>query len=206
MRFKNITSIFNFLFSVWQIPVYQFVLGEIIAYQITKNNPNSTSVPTIKTVKGRVVFELQALGVGGGHDVRQQEKSLEIIGKEPELTGRHIARYVRCKELIPEFRGMLDDGSLTMAAAVKKVMDQNCIKLKADGLRKAAGSLSEGEAQKILGVDRPVKPDAEKPVSVKLPAKLYSRFFSDVAAKDVQVILEAALEQYFERKVVLLPG
>ena len=99
MRFKNITSIFNFLFSVWQIPVYQFVLGEIIAYQITKNNPNSTSVPTIKTVKGRVVFELQALGVGGGHDVHQQAKSREIIGKELGLTGRHIARYVRCKEL-----------------------------------------------------------------------------------------------------------
>ena len=82
-------------------------------------------------------------------------------------------------------------------------MDQNCIRLKADKageLRKAAGGLSEGEAQKILGVDQPVKTDAEKPVSVKLPAKLYSRYFSDVAAKDVQGILEEALELYFERK------
>ena len=111
---------------------------------------------------------------------------------------------------------MLDDGSLTMVsavelsylpeeeqAAVKKVMDQNCIRLKADKageLRKAAGSLSEGKAQEILGVDRPVKTDAEKPVSVKLPAKLYSRYFSNVAAKDVQGILEEALEQYFEGK------
>ena len=105
---------------------------------------------------------------------------------------------------------MLDDGSLTMVAAVelsylpeeeqaavKKVMDQNCIRLKADKareLRKAAGSLSVGKAQEILGVDRPVKTDAEKPVSVKLPAKLYSSYFSNVAAKDVQGILEAALE------------
>ena len=163
-----------------------------------------------------ILEELQALNGGGGHDVHQQAKSREIIGKELGLTGRHIARYVRCRELIPEFKDMLDDGSLTMVsavelsylpaeeqAAVKKVMDQNCIRLKADKageLRKAAGSLSEGEAQKILGVDRPVKPDAEKPVSVKLPAKLYSRYFSDVAAKDVQGILEEALELYFERK------
>lgn len=163
-----------------------------------------------------ILEELQALGVGGGHDVHQQAKSREIIGKELGLTGRHIARYIRCNELIPEFKDMLDDGSLTMVAAVelsylpeeeqavvKKVMDQNCIKLKtgkAGELRKAAGSLSEGEAQKILGVDRPVKPDAEKPVSVKLPAKLYSKYFSDVAAKDVQGILEEALELYFERK------
>ena len=163
-----------------------------------------------------ILEELQALNGGGGHDVHQQAKSREIIGKELGMTGRHIARYVRCKELIPEFKDMLDDGSLTMVAAVemsylreeeqaavKKVMDQNCIKLKADKageLRKAAGSLSEGEAQKILGVDRPVKLDAEKPVSVKLPAKLYSRYFSDVAAKDVQGILEEALELYFERK------
>ena len=138
------------------------------------------------------------------------------MGKELGLTGRHVARYVRCKELIPEFKDMLDDGSLTMVsavelsylpaeeqAAVKKVMDQSCIRLKADKageLRKAVGSLSEGKAQEILGVDRPVKTDAEKPVSVKLPAKLYSRYFSNVAAKDVQGILEEALEQYFKGK------
>lgn len=109
-----------------------------------------------------ILAELQALNGGGGHDVHQQAKSRELLGKELGLTGRHVARYVRCKELIPEFKDMLDDGSLTMVSAVelsylpeeeqtavKKVMDQNCIKLKADKageLRKAAGSLSEGKA------------------------------------------------------------
>ncbi len=160
-----------------------------------------------------ILEELRALD-GGGHDVHRQAKSRELVGQELGLTGRHIARYVRCRELIPEFKGMLDDGSLTMVAAVelsylpedeqavvKKVMDQNCIRLKAGKageLRKAAGSLSEGEAQRILGVDRPMKTDAERPVSVKLPAGVYSRYFSDVAVKDVQGILEAALELYFE--------
>ena len=102
-----------------------------------------------------ILTELQALNGGGGHDVHQQAKSRELLGKELGLTGRHVARYVRCKELIPEFKDMLDDGSLTMVsavelsylpeeeqAAVKKVMDQSCIRLKADKageLRKAAG-------------------------------------------------------------------
>lgn len=66
-----------------------------------------------------ILEELQALNGGGGHDVHQQAKSREIIGKELGLTGRHIARYVRCRELIPEFKDMLDDGSLTMVSAVE---------------------------------------------------------------------------------------
>ena len=41
---------------------------------------------------------------------------------------------------------------------------------------------------------------AKKPVVVKLPARVYSRYFSNVAAKEVQGILEAALDLYFERK------
>ena len=139
-----------------------------------------------------ILAELQALNGGGGHDVHQQAKSWELLGKELGLTGRHVARYVRCKELIPEFKDMLDDGSLTMVSAVElSYLPEE---------EQAAGSLSEGKAQEILGVDRPVKTDAEKPVSVKLPAKLYSRYFSNVAAKDVQGILEAAVEQYFKGK------
>ena len=148
-----------------------------------------------------ILEELQALNGGGGHDVHQQAKSRELLGKELGLTGRHVARYVRCLTMVSavELSYLPEEEQ----AAVKKVMDQNCIRLKADKageLRKAAGSLSEGKAQEILGVDRPVKTDAEKPVSVKLPARLYSRYFSNVAAKDVQGILEAALEQYFEGK------
>ena len=139
-----------------------------------------------------ILAELQALNGGGGHDVHQQAKSRELLGKELGLTGRHVARYVRCKELIPEFKDMLDNGSLTMVSAVElSYLPEE---------EQAAGSLSEGKAQEILGVDRPVKTDAEKPVSVKLPAKLYSRYFSNVAAKDVQGILEAAVEQYFKGK------
>ena len=131
------------------------------------------------------------------------------------MTGRNIARYVRCNHLIPAFKDMLDDGSLTIIAGVELsflseeeqeivlgVMEQNCIKLKkdkADKLRAAAGSITKEIVQEVFGVDKPVS-EIKRPVSVKLPAKVYSKYFSNVAAKDVQGILEEALEQYFMRK------
>ena len=110
---------------------------------------------------------------------------------------------------------MLDDGSLTMVAGVEisflsheeqtlvfSVMEKNCIKLKKDmagKLRMAAGSITEETVQSILGLDKPVA-EVRRPVSIKLPAKVYHRYFANTAAKDVQSILEEALDMYFERK------
>lgn len=159
--------------------------------------------------------ELHLLNGDSGHHVHQQAKSRELIGHEYGMTGRNIARYVRCNQLIPAFKEMLDDGSLTMVVGVEVsflapeeqkllhgVMEKNCIKLKketADRLREAAGSITEETVQEILGLNKPVS-EVRKPVSVKLPAKVYHRYFSNVAMKDVQSILEEALDLYFERK------
>jgi hypothetical protein len=83
-------------------------------------------------------------------------------------------------------------------------MERNCIKLKGDAagkLRAASGSITEAGVEELFGVDKPVDVAQDpKPVSVKIPAGVYSRYFSNVAAKDVQGILEAALEQYFTKK------
>ena len=162
-----------------------------------------------------IMEELHLLNGDGGHHVHQQAKSRELIGQEYGMTGRNIARYVRCNHLIPAFKDMLDDGSLTIIAGVELsflseeeqtlvlgVMEQNCIKLKkdtADKLRAAAGAITTESVQSVFGLDKPMS-DAKRPVAVKLPAKVYSRYFANVAAKDVQGILEAALEQYFMRK------
>ncbi len=162
-----------------------------------------------------IMEELHLLNGDGGHHVHRQAKSRELIGQEYGMTGRNIARYVRCDHLIPAFKDMLDDGSLTIIAGVElsflseeeqslvlSVMEQNCIKLKkdkADKLRAAAGSITKEIVQEVFGVDKPVS-EIKRPVSVKLPAKVYSRYFSNVAAKDVQGILEEALEQYFMKK------
>lgn len=66
-----------------------------------------------------ILEELQALNGHGGHHVHQQAKSRELIGQEYGMTGRNIARYIRCNQLIPAFKEMLDDGSLTMVAGVE---------------------------------------------------------------------------------------
>lgn len=162
-----------------------------------------------------IMEELHRLNGDGGHHVHQQAKSRELIGQEYGMTGRNIARYVRCNHLIPAFKEMLDDGSLTMVVGVEVsflspeeqalvygVMEKNCIKLRNDTakrLRAAAGSITEESVQTILGLDKPVA-EVKRPVSVKLPAKVYHRYFANVAAKDVQGILEEALDLYFERK------
>ena len=165
-----------------------------------------------------ILKELHMLsGKAGGHHVHQQAKSRELIGQEYGMTGRNIARYIRCSHLIPAFKDMLDDGSLTMIAGVELsymseeeqslvlgVMEQNCIKLKkdtAEKLRAAAGSITKESVQALFGLDKPVEvSETKRPVSVKLPAKVYSRYFTNVAAKDIQGILEAALDLYFGNK------
>lgn len=162
-----------------------------------------------------IMEELHLLNGDGGHHVHRQAKSRELIGQEYGMTGRNIVRYVRCNHLIPAFKDMLDDGSLTIIAGVElsflseeeqtlvlSVMEQNCIKLKkdtADKLRAAAGAITTESVQSVFGLDKPVS-EVKRPVAVKIPARVYSRYFANVAAKDVQGILEAALEQYFMRK------
>ena len=53
--------------------------------------------------------------------------------------------------------------------------------------------------QEILGLNKPVS-EVRRPVSVKLPAKVYHRYFANVAAKDVQSILEEDLDAWFAGK------
>ncbi len=167
--------------------------------------------------RDEILQELHLLNGDGGHHVHQQAKSRELIGQEYGMTGRNIARYIRCNQLIPAFKEMLDDGIIGLVVGVelsylpkeeqelvKKVLEQNCIKLKSDiagKLRTASGNITEEYVQMLLGVDKPVDMlETRKPVSVKLPAKIYNKYFSDVAVKDVQEILEEALDLYFKKK------
>lgn len=90
-----------------------------------------------------------------------EDKSSERIMRleqEYGMSSRHIARYVRCDRLLPKFKEMLDEGTLTIAAgvdvsflseaeqtAVLDVMEQNSIKLSretAKKLRMSVGSLT----------------------------------------------------------------
>ena len=147
----------------------------------------------------------------------EKGKSQIQIGREYGMAVRNITRYLRCGRLIPEFMGMLDDRRLTIIAGVElsylseaeqrlveRILERNCTSIgvkDARRLREAAGGITEGIVEAVLGVDRPVE-ISDSPVSIRLPGKMYSRYFSDVAAKDVQSIVEEALDQYFLRKGV----
>ena len=51
-----------------------------------------------------ILEELHTLNGDGGHHVHRSAKSRELIGQEYGMTGRNIARYIRCNQLLPEFR------------------------------------------------------------------------------------------------------
>ena len=52
-----------------------------------------------------------------GHDVHKS-RSRDELGNEYGMTGRNIARYMRVDKLIPEFKEKLDNGALSLVAAV----------------------------------------------------------------------------------------
>ena len=53
----------------------------------------------------------------------------------------------------------------------------------------------------VQGVEKPVEPAASKgSVSIRLPEKVYRRFFANVVAKDVEDIVEEAWNQHYVRK------
>ena len=133
------------------------------------------------------------------------------------MTGRNIARYVRCNQLIPAFKEMLDDGSLTLVSGVElsflseeeqelvnKALEQNGIRIKgniAKKLKAAAGTITEKTVRSILALDKSVTEVKKKSsINVKVPADVYHRYFSEVDDREVQKILVEALGLYFMAK------
>ena len=157
----------------------------------------------------------EKIAVLSGRFRGEERMSRERIGREYGMAGRNVTRYIQCERLIQGFKDMLDEGVLTLAAGVElsflsgeeqeivlDVAERNGIRLsrdKAREIRSEAGSITTEAALRLFGVDKPVR-EAGRPVRVILPPQVYSRYLGNVAADDVQGILEKALEQYFERK------
>ena len=164
-----------------------------------------------------IIEELHRLTGAGGHDVHQQAKSRELIGQEYGMTGRNIARYVRCNQLIPAFKEMLDDGSLTLVSGVElsflseeeqelvnKALEQNGIRIKgniAKKLKATAGTITEKTVRSILALDKSVTEVKKKSsINVKVPADVYHRYFSEADDREVQKIIVKALGLYYKAK------
>ncbi len=165
-----------------------------------------------------ILAELRTLEGDGGHDVHQQGKSRELIGQEYGMTGRNIARYIRCAQLTPAFKDMLDAGSLALVVGVelsylseveqnlvKGIMDKEHASIKLDiakRLRAAAGTINADNVVSIMEANVGNEKAKDKPVTIKVPAKLYGKYFAKVDKKDIDGILEAALSMYFEKRGV----
>ena len=116
-----------------------------------------------------------------GHDVHKF-RSRDELGNEYGMTGRNIARYMRVDKLIPEFKEELDNGALSLVAAV----DLSSGNITQKKIREIADS---GGSQK--------KKDA---VSIKLPTAVYQKYFADRKAAEAADIVEKALEAWFRKE------
>ena len=159
-----------------------------------------------------IVKELQELeGVTkGGHDVHLS-KNRDKLGQEYGMTGRNIARYMRLNQLVPALKEKVDDGNLTMVAAVdlsylseREQMvvavqeEEGKIKLTPKNVEVLKAIDGEITAEKIKGAfAKTDKQSGSKDVSIKIPGEVYQRFFKDVKPEEVAGIVEQALKVWF---------
>lgn len=145
-----------------------------------------------------------------GHDVHKL-KNREAVGQEYGMTGRNIARYIRVNQLSQQLKDKLDDGSLSLVAAVdlsylsdgeqnvvSELAEQGRINLNGKTARSIKDMDGEVTADRILEFDRTRKPKKADTVrNIKLPADVYERYFTDTKPADAAGIVEQALTAWF---------
>lgn len=151
-----------------------------------------------------------------GHDVHKLNNR-DAVGKEYGMTGRNIARYMRVNQLSQLLKERLDNGLLSLVAAVdlsylsaeeQKVVSELAEqgRLKLDGkavkcIKDMEGEVTASRILEYVGTRSRKKADAFK--NIKLSADVYERYFENVDTTDVAGIVEEALAAWFkERKRV----
>ena len=146
-----------------------------------------------------------------GKKLRTHEK----ISETYSLSKNTIARYLRVQQLIPELRTRLDNGDIAFIPAVtlsflkedeqallNECMERNELSVdmkKADLLRQFSdkGKLNSKRVYRILSGETKFKPN--RTPTVKIDRALYAKYFtSSQSDKEVQDIVEKALEMYFD--------
>ena len=170
-----------------------------------------------------IIKELQVLE--NPHDYKKDgtyaqvaHKSREIVAKEYSLSKDTVARYLRIDQLIPTLKARLDSGEFAFIPAVtlsflkepeQQLLD-NCIGLnsfavdmkKADILRQHSekGKLNEENIFLILSGEIGQKPKPNRTPTVKVSKDIYAKYFkSGQSAKEIQDIVEKAIERYFSK-------
>lgn len=159
-----------------------------------------------------ILREIEQLdGEGGtcGHDVHKS-RSRDRMGEEYGMTGRNIARYMRVDKLIPEFKDKLDDGNMTLTAAVELAYlseeeqgiaaaeDRPINESIAKAIRAAAGELTAEKLEEIMHSAK--NPLTARSVSIKIPAEMGEKYFSGMKAKERTDLVMKALDAWFAGK------
>lgn len=148
-----------------------------------------------------------------GHDVHKF-RSRDELGNEYGMTGRNIARYMRVDKLIPKFKEELDNGALSLVAAVdlsylsekeqKAVAAatlEDKVKLNpknAAAIRAESGNITQRKIREI--VDSGTSQKKKDAVSIKLPMTVYRKYFADRKTAEAADIVERALEAWFRKE------
>lgn len=148
-----------------------------------------------------------------GHDVHRL-KSRDAVGDEYGMTGRNIARYMRINQLESSLKKRLDDGKLSMVAAVNlsylsakeqetisELAEQGRIKLDekaAKYIKNMAGEVTEKHL--LEGLEHKGNKKADICKNIKLSADVYEKYFFNVKETDVTGIVESALLAWFKKE------
>ena len=148
-----------------------------------------------------------------GHDVHKS-RSRDELGNEYGMTGRNIARYMRVDKLIPEFKEELDNGALSLVAAVDlsylsekeqkavaAAVSEDKVKLNpknAAAIRAESGNITQKKIREIA--DSGASQKKKDAVSIKLPMTVYQKYFADRKAAEAADIVEKALEAWFRKE------
>lgn len=155
-----------------------------------------------------ILREIEEIGTCG-HDVHKS-RSRDGIGEEYGMTGRNIARYMRIDKLIPEFKDKLDDGEITLTAAVElsylseeeqsiaAAENSRINESAAKAIRAAAGELTAEKLEEIMHPAK--KPLPARPVNIKIPAEAGEKYFSGMKAKERTDLVIKALDEWFAGK------
>ena len=148
-----------------------------------------------------------------GHDVHKS-RSRDELGNEYGMTGRNIARYMRVDKLIPEFKEELDNGALSLVAAVDlsylsekeqkavaAAVSEDKVKLNpknAAAIRAESGNITQKSIREIA--DSAARQKKKEMVNIKLPAAVYQKYFADWKTAEAADIVEKALEAWFRKE------
>lgn len=173
--------------------------------------------------RDEIITELKELECGsdkGGHDVHLS-KNRDSLGDEYGLSGRHVARLMRVNQTIPEIKELLDKGEMQLTAAVQlSYLPEQGQKLALNASEKFGIKITEGMATKVRKGPMTEKaiteaiagaqpepdplglPVEEKPVfkPIKLSAGIREKYFAETDPKEVEDIVDKALEAWFKKK------